>query len=97
MADIHAKCDFCNEEAVVDGKTKLGPWAYMCRRHFATYGIDMPGMYTQLNSDAAPTKVCRICGKSLPLTKYYKYMDRNGVMRYRNECIECNLSTRQRK
>jgi hypothetical protein len=23
-------CDFCGEPAIMDGKTKAGPWAYMC-------------------------------------------------------------------
>ena len=32
-------CDFCKEIALYDGKTHLGPWAYMCERHFNLYGI----------------------------------------------------------
>lgn len=30
--NIVKKCDFCNKQAVVDGKTRMGPWAYMCVR-----------------------------------------------------------------
>jgi hypothetical protein len=35
------KCDFCNGVAVVDGKTRFGPWANMCPLHFATYGVGL--------------------------------------------------------
>jgi hypothetical protein len=27
--------------AVVDGKTRLGPWANMCEAHFAQYGVGL--------------------------------------------------------
>jgi hypothetical protein len=37
-------CDFCKAEAQYDGKTKMGPWAYMCETHFQMYGIGLgPG------------------------------------------------------
>ncbi len=45
------KCDVCvhherrpEAEAKVakyDGKTKMGPWAYMCDSHFRRYGIGL--------------------------------------------------------
>jgi len=36
------KCDFCkSREAVVDGRTQLGPWAYMCIEHFAAFGVGL--------------------------------------------------------
>lgn len=35
------KCDFCGKEAEYDGKTKFGPWAYMCQQCFARYGIGL--------------------------------------------------------
>lgn len=28
------QCDFCSEKAIYDAKTKMGPWAYMCEKHF---------------------------------------------------------------
>lgn len=38
-------CDFCPDfnptEAEYDGKTTTGPWANMCKKHFATYGIGL--------------------------------------------------------
>ena len=39
-------CDFCYQErkrteAVIDGKTKLGPWANMCEAHFKKYGVGL--------------------------------------------------------
>lgn len=33
------KCDFCNKQAIVDGKTIYGPWAYMCDTHNQMYGM----------------------------------------------------------
>lgn len=33
------KCDFCGKPATHDGKTKMGPWAYMCDDHFKRYGV----------------------------------------------------------
>ena len=35
------KCDFCSAGALYDGKTILGPWAYMCPKHFRIYGIGL--------------------------------------------------------
>lgn len=35
-------CDFCgSEEALYDGKTKHGPWAYMCQKHFDRFGVGL--------------------------------------------------------
>jgi len=42
-------CDFCQSDwpnpcatpAVLDGKTKLGPWANMCEAHNKRYGIGL--------------------------------------------------------
>jgi hypothetical protein len=40
------QCNFCDSagkkvEAVYDGKTIHGPWAYMCEEHFGQYGIGL--------------------------------------------------------
>jgi len=35
------KCRFCNTTAQYDGKTKNGPWTYMCQIHFNEYGIGL--------------------------------------------------------
>lgn len=40
-------CDFCTtlglepKPAQYDGKTTMGPWAYMCEPHFKHYGIGL--------------------------------------------------------
>jgi len=34
-------CDFCRREAKYDGKTKMGPWAYMCEFHFRQFGLGL--------------------------------------------------------
>ena len=35
------KCDFCKEEAVYDGRTRMGGWANMCPYHFKLYGVGL--------------------------------------------------------
>ncbi len=36
------RCDFCKSyKALYDGKTKLGPWAYMCEECFQLIGIGL--------------------------------------------------------
>ncbi|MEO0126303.1 MAG: hypothetical protein ABIL44_00965 [candidate division WOR-3 bacterium] len=33
-------CDFCKKRpAKYDGRTNLGPWAYMCKTCFKVYGV----------------------------------------------------------
>ena len=43
-------CDFCKKQARYDGKTAMGPWAYMCEEHHRLYGYNIKGLYTDLNS-----------------------------------------------
>lgn len=37
------RCDFNTDHpaAVVDGKTKMGPWAYMCEGCFQSHGVGL--------------------------------------------------------
>ena len=35
------KCDFCDDTARYDGRTALGPSAYMCECHFRQYGVGL--------------------------------------------------------
>ena len=35
------RCDFCSAKAEYDGKTRDGPWAYMCEAHFRLRGIGL--------------------------------------------------------
>ena len=96
MAHIKQKCDFCNEPAIVDGKTVMGPWSYMCSKHFEKYGVKSAGLFKVLEQTAHETsKTCTICGKTKPIGSFYKYTDKAGVVRYRNECKKCNLSARK--
>lgn len=35
-------CDFgCGRKAHYDGKTKQGPWGYMCDTHFKMHGVGL--------------------------------------------------------
>ena len=34
-------CDFCGDMAKYDGRTKMGPWGYMCEPCFKEYGIGL--------------------------------------------------------
>lgn len=38
-----AVCNFCHKptDALVDGKTLMGPWANMCDAHFLKYGVGL--------------------------------------------------------
>lgn len=44
-------CDFCAREAVYDGKTKFGPWAFLCEKCFQKYCIKRAGFYTKLKKE----------------------------------------------
>lgn len=35
------KCDICGAEAAYDGKTTMGPWAYMCQEDFKWHGVGL--------------------------------------------------------
>jgi len=35
------KCDFCAQTAAYDGKTRMGPWAYMCEAHYVQHGVGL--------------------------------------------------------
>ena len=34
-------CSFWSEKAIVDGRTKMGAWAFMCEKHFKKYGVGL--------------------------------------------------------
>lgn len=40
---IHSEkeCDFCDNTARYDGKTIIGPWAYMCQNCFESHGVGL--------------------------------------------------------
>lgn len=95
---ITSKCDFCDRQALYDGKTIFGPWAYMCERHRRTVGVKDNRFITRLQDiDVTPKKQCSICGEEKPLSEFYRYTDHNGTERYRNECKVCNLTARRMK
>jgi len=95
VSGIKTKCDFCNEKAKYDGKTKMGPWAFMCEAHFSKFGVKEEGMYSLLKETIEPTKVCSICGQEKPISDYYEYVDNKGRNRLRTECKQCNLQNRK--
>lgn len=42
------QCNFCKQNPLIqfqsahyDGRTKMGPWAFMCREHFDQYGVGL--------------------------------------------------------
>lgn len=45
------KCQLCHEPAVFDGKTKSGPWAYLCRSCMISDGVGLGlGMGSKLDT-----------------------------------------------
>ncbi len=44
--EVMPNCDLCSQEgntvkAVYDGKTRMGPWAYMCEDHYQRFGFGL--------------------------------------------------------
>lgn len=39
VVSVLPKCDFCTATAAYDAKTHMGPWANLCKQHFAVYGV----------------------------------------------------------
>lgn len=37
------RCNFCDRDATVDGKTVFGPWANMCENHWLQNGVGQLG------------------------------------------------------
>jgi hypothetical protein len=35
------KCNICGEDAEYDGKTTMGPWAFMCQADFEFFGVGL--------------------------------------------------------
>ena len=35
------KCDFCGKPAEVDGRTRMGPWAFMCEGCYPKFGVGL--------------------------------------------------------
>lgn len=95
MVKVIQKCDFCNLPATVDGKTSMGPWAFMCKTHFERYGIKVDGLYSVLKINEVTEKTCYLCNKLKPICDFYQYIDHSGTPRYRNECKKCNLEQRK--
>lgn len=94
---INAKCDFCDATATWDAKTIYGPWAYLCDAHFEKLGSKLPGQAVRLEPVVQASKKCSLCGQEKPLDQYYKYVDGRGVLRYRTECIACNLAEKKKR
>jgi hypothetical protein len=88
------KCDFCNQPAKYDGKTLLGPWGYMCQKHFDMVGTKVRGLYTVLPEAKLPEKRCTKCGTLKPISAFLFYMDQSGKKIYHNECYSCNPTNR---
>lgn len=34
-------CDLCSDTAAYDGRTNMGPWAYMCHACFDAHGVGL--------------------------------------------------------
>ena len=41
FVDSLPKCDLCGVLAKYDGKTTIGPWAYMCKTCFRRFGVGL--------------------------------------------------------
>ena len=48
IVDKLPQCDFCKPNLLVpwqaayfDGRTRMGPWAFLCREHFRQFGVGL--------------------------------------------------------
>jgi len=87
-------CDFCmiggvTEPAEYDGKTKQGPWGYMCQQHFDQYGVGLGlglGQKLVLESPEPAQRVskadelCKRCGKGCSETSWNRQVGRYRVL-----------------
>ena len=94
MAHIAQKCNFCEHDAVYDGKTTFGPWAYMCENCFTLFGIKKRGLFKELPKPAAVIQhegmhSCIACGCILPVEDFDTYVDKQGKERYMYLCRKC--------
>lgn len=97
VSGIKQKCDFCSGVAKYDTMTKMGPWAFVCDKHFEVYSIQQPGFYTVLEPIVLKEKVCPRCEEPKALTDFYTYKDGHRVERYRTECKVCNLAEKKKQ
>lgn len=49
-------CDLCMDLAIYDAKTKAGPWAYLCQRHYDNFGASSSPELRTILSDLRQTK-----------------------------------------
>ena len=65
-----ATCDFCQEPAIVDGRTTMGAWGDMCGEHYKVYGVGIGVGYGQRfinkpepapSKGQRPTRYCDSC------------------------------------
>lgn len=94
---IRPKCDFCNTPATYDTQTTLGPWAYVCDKHFERYSTKVPGLFTLIAVEEVSEKFCWLCEETKPICEFYSYIDASGRTRYRGECKKCNLQERKNR
>jgi len=87
-------CDFCTAEGVTepaeyDGKTKRGPWGYMCQQHFDQYGVGLGlglGQKLVLESPEPAQRVskadelCQRCGKGCGEKSWNKQVGRYRIL-----------------
>jgi hypothetical protein len=35
------ECSFCSTKAIIDGRTQMGPWGFMCEEHYLESGVGL--------------------------------------------------------
>lgn len=48
---IERTCDTCTQPAIVDAKTILGPWAYLCADCLKGHGTRNPQLITNITAE----------------------------------------------
>jgi len=63
VMDRLPNCDFCKEQALYDGRTVTGVWAYMCSKHYMSYGV---GLGAGKGQRLILSDLCIFCGEQIP-------------------------------
>lgn len=97
-------CDFCKSvdpeskvEASFDGRTKMGPWGFMCSTHYGLYGVGLgtgDGQRLVLAVKETVTRPgfdCPVHGERHPLIAHWECFEVGLAIVAENQDVYSNL------
>lgn len=88
------RCDLCNNVAKYDVILSNNRQTYVCDIHYHKYVKDIES-FRYIHEESMFNRQCILCNTVKPMTEFYRYIDHNGIERYRRECKKCNLQERK--